>query len=350
MSLPATQLRQPPGPKAHRLLGIIPEMRKGDISLLTRYAKEFGNMIRFRVGPRSLYFLNHPDFVKYVLQSHYQDFSKETRAWSMIRVVLGSSVFITSGDPWRQRRRLMQPLFTRPAIMPLMGMMFRVVEEMVDDFSKKQARGESLDMREEMMRVTLRVIGETIMGTDVGPYVPQVSQALSYILQHITDNYTSLFNWPLFVPTDRNLKFRRSIRVLEDVVYDVLKKRRQGLQNPDDLLSRLMAARNEETGQFLSDKEIRDEVLTMFLAGHETTANALAWTWYLLAQYPDIEEKVHREAKETLKNWPPTPQDLSKLTYPTQVLEESFRIYPPVWVISRRSEKRMELGGYYIPP
>jgi cytochrome P450 len=256
---------------------------------------------------------------------------------------------ITSGEPWRKNRRLMQPLFNPGPISNLFPMMNRVIEEMIEDFSVREAKGEILEIRSEMMWVTLRIIGETIMGTDVTRHVDTIGKALADILQYIADNYVSIINLPLFIPTPRNRKYLRAIKALNEIVYEVIKKRRQSQGNPDDLLARLMEARNEENGGALTDSEIRDEIMTMFLAGHETTANTLAWTWYLLAQNPESEQRMYHEVTSQLKNWPPTKDDLKHLGYTTQVMEEALRLYPPVWAVSRSTIQDDEIGGYHIP-
>jgi cytochrome P450 len=349
MTLPATHLKLPPGPKVYNLLGIIPEMRRRDATILKKYIDEFGDILRFKVGPRALYLINHPDYIRQVLQSNFPNYSKETRAWRMLRVILGPSVMITAGEIWKKRRRLMQPLFNPPAISQLFPMMNRVIGEMLEEFSQKAKRNEEMEIRWEMMKVTLRVISETIMGRDVGGRVDDIGNALWTILEHIADSYTSLFNTPLYIPTSRNIKFRKALRVLNDIVCQFIAERRKSIDRPDDLLSRLMEATDPETGHSLTDGEIRDEIMTMFLAGHETTASSIAWTWILLDQYPQVEEELFREVNSQLQNWPPTKDDIIKLKYTIQVVEEALRLYPPVYIVSRRAEKEDEMGGFRIP-
>jgi cytochrome P450 len=324
-------------------------MRKREIGILEKYIMEYGDVIRFKVGPRSLYFLNHPDYVRHVLQSKFQNYSKETRAWHMLKVVLGPSVMITTGEIWKKRRRLMQPLFNPPAIAQLFPMMNRVIEEMLEEFSQKTVKNQELEIRWEMMKVTLRVISETIMGRDVKGRVGEIGKALWTILEHIAESYMNLFNVPLYIPTPRNIKYRKALRVLNDIVLQFIAERRKSPDRPDDLLSRLIEATDPETGYHLTDGEIRDEIMTMFLAGHETTASSIAWTWILLAQNPQVEEELFREVNSQLQNWPPTKDDIIRLKYTIQVMEEALRLYPPVYIISRRAEKEDEMGGYRIP-
>lgn len=349
MATSALPLKEAPGPKAHKLLGIIPEMRSRDISVLHNYIDEFGDLIRFKVGPWPIYFLNHPDYVHHVLQSNFKNYSKETRGWHMLRELLGPSVMITFGDVWKKRRRLMQPLFTPPAIAQLFPMMNRVIGEMLEEFSQKAARNETLEIRWEMMKVTLRVIGETLMGRDVGNHVDNIGKALWNIFEHIAENYTSPIKLPSFIPTPRNKKFRKSLQVLNDIVTKFISERRKSTKRPDDLLTRLMEATDPEDGKHLTDSEIRDEIMTMFLAGHETTANSLAWTWYLLAKSPEVEDRLYQEAATHLPQGTPSRDDILKLKYTNQVFDEALRLYPPVYIISRRAEQDDEIGGYRIP-
>lgn len=243
----------------------------------------------------------------------------------------------------------MQPLFNPPAIATLFPMMNRVIEEMLEEFSQKAAKKEVLEIRWEMMKVTLRVIGETIVGEDVGRYVDNFGKALWSIFEHMAESYMRVVNTPLFIPTPRNLRYRKDLKILNDIVFQFISKRRNSTQRPDDLLSRLMEATDPETGIPLTDSEIRDEIMTMFLAGHETTANLLAWTWYLLAENPQAEDNVYREVLSQIESWPPTKEEITKLKYTVQVLEEALRLYPPVYVVARRAEHEDAIGGFRIP-
>ncbi|HEX4620276.1 MAG TPA: cytochrome P450, partial [Myxococcaceae bacterium] len=209
--------------------------------------------------------------------------------------------------------------------------------------------GQPLDVAEEMSRLTLKIIGRTMLSNDVSSEASEVGPAVTVALAHAIRRTTNVLSLPEMFPTPSNLLFRRSLDTLDRIVLGMIAERRKDGQDRGDLLSMLMAARDEETGEGMTDRQLRDEVMTIFLAGHETTANALSWTFYLLSLHPEIEARLRVELDQVLGGRPPRMEDLPRLPYVDQVLKEAMRLYPPVWMIARRSIEEDVLGGFKIP-
>jgi cytochrome P450 len=305
-------------------------------------AAEYGDVTRFRWGPRHEYLLNHPDLVEQVLVTNQRSFMKG-QALQETKRILGEGLLTSEGDLHLRQRRLMQPLFHRRSI-AVYG------EEMVACAERLQARwhkGETRDLHAEMTRLTLDVIGQTLFASDVegeaGEIGAALTDAMDSLQRFMLPFYGAVERLPL--PTVRRL--RASRRRLDETISRLVAERRV---NPGDrdLLSLLLASRDED-GRPMTDEQVRDEAMTIFLAGHETTAVTLTWTWMLLAGEPDVERTLHAELAEVVGDRLPTVDDLERLPYMERVLQESLRLYPPAWLIGRRVLADVELGGYSIP-
>jgi cytochrome P450 len=305
-------------------------------------AAEHGDVTRFRWGPRYEHLLNHPDLVEQVLVAKQRSFMKG-QALQETKRILGEGLLTSEGDLHLRQRRLMQPLFHRRSIAAY-------GEEMVACAERLQARwhtGETRDLHAEMSRLTLAVIGQTLFASDVegeaGEIGSALTDAMDSLQRFMLPFYGAVERLPL--PTVRRL--RASRRRLDETISRLVAERR--VQPGDrDLLSLLLASRDEH-GRPMTDVQVRDEAMTIFLAGHETTAVTLTWTWMLLARDPSVERKLHGELEEVVGDRLPTPADLDRLPYMERVLKESLRLYPPAWLIGRRAVVDVELGGYLIP-
>jgi cytochrome P450 len=339
----------PPGPKSSYLFGSLRELQRNPLPFYLRLQKEYGDIVRFRaVGPYYAYVFFHPDEIDYILRRNHQNYRKGI-AHDRFRSMLGEGLLTSGGNLWLRQRRLMQPAFHRQRLVSFTTTMTNATAAMLERWQSRAEHGEAFDVSVEMTRLTLHIVGQTLFTTDIsGDEAAVVRTALSTALDHI--NYgLSHIALPESFPTPRNLRYRKALRLLDEVVYDIIRERRPGGEDTGDLLSMLLLARDEETGEGMSDQQVHDEVLTLILAGHETTANALTWTWYLLSQYPQVEDKLHAELATVLGGRMPTAGDLPRLTYTKMVLEEALRLYPPAWGISRRALAADELKGYSIP-
>jgi enediyne biosynthesis protein E7 len=341
-------IRTAPGPHGGLLLGNVRAFRRDVLKLMLDSAKEFGDVVRFRLGPLTVHLINHPDYVEHVLQSGSGNYNKATRSSAKIRAISGDSLLVTNGDLWKRQRRLMQPTFHRHRIASLASEMIGFTNAMLERWRGPSATDQPLDLASEMMRLTYRIVGKTLLGVDVGSDSTAIEHAMETMLAHAYRSWGSIVALPPFFPTPANLRFRRAVQAVDDVVRRIIAKQRNGQASGDNLLSMLLEARDED-GHGLSDTELRNETVTFLLAGHETTANALAWTFYLLSQHASIEEQLRAELSQVLGERPPGVEDLSKLTFTNMVIQESMRLYPTIWAIERHAIAEDVMGGFRIP-
>lgn len=343
--LMATML-EAPGPKSLWPGGGMLPFRRDPLGFLTRLAREYGDVSQFRIGPIKMFLLNHPDYVRDVLVVNHEKFMKG-RALQRSKRLLGEGLLTSEGEHHRRQRRLAQPAFHRKRISSYAA----VMSDYAARHSSRWRDGETLDVSEEMMRLTLAVVGKTLFDTDVESDADEVGGALTDVMElfgYLMLPYAELLE-KLPLPATR--RFRRARARLDAVIYRIIEERRRSGADRGDLLSMLLLAVDEEgdrTG--MTDEQLRDEALTIFLAGHETTANALTWTWYLLAQHPDIEARLHAEVDEVSASGRlPSFDDLPALRYTEMVVAETMRLYPPAWTVGRMALEEHEVGGYIIP-
>lgn len=337
-----------PGPRGDLLLGNLRAFRRDVLGLMMQSAREYGDVVRFRLGPFVVHLLNHPDHVEHVLQSGARNYDKATRSSAKIRAISGDSLLTSNGDVWKRQRRLMQPPFHRQQIAGMTGEMTEFTAAMLQRWQGPLASGEPLDIAAEMMRLTYSIVGRTLMGAEVGGDSSAIEHAMATMLTHTFRSWGNIINLPAFIPTPDNLRFRRALQTVDQVVYRIIAEHRAE-RGKSNLLSILLQARDEETGAGLSDAELRNETITFLLAGHETTANALAWTFYLLSQNPIAEEQLRAELSTVLGGRVPTIEDLPNLKFTTMVFQEAMRLYPPIWAIERRAIADDVIGGFHIP-
>lgn len=324
-------------------------MWTGPLPFLLKSALDYGDVIRFKFGPKIAHLLTHPEHIKYVLQDNQKNFSKETRGFITLREFLGMGLLTSDGETWLRQRRIAQPAFHRQKIAALGGSMVQAAEAAADRWGDHVKSGRAIDVASEMMKLTLRIAGETLLSTDVSGEAETVGRALTIMLHEARRRILTAFAIPLSIPTRRNREVNEAMSALDGLVYRMIRERRKSGGGPEDLLSMLLHARDAETGEGMNDKQLRDEVLTIFVAGHETTANALAWTFYLLSKFPSAARKIRAELAEVLGGRSPSVEDLPRLKYTSMVLDESMRLYPPAWVFSRAAREDDTIGGYFIP-
>ncbi len=335
---------RPPGPTGHPLTGNLFDYTRDHLGFLTRCAREYGDVVGLRFVNVPVYLLNHPDHVEYVLVQNNRNFIKSKGVRHSLGF-LGDGLLTSEGSFWRRQRRLAQPAFHRERIDAYGGAMVECAERAISGWKGSETR----DVHEDMARLALDVVAKTLFGTLLTVEFEEVGAALETITQRFTGRGGVLFHIPEKVPTPANLRFRRAVRLLDGIIYKIIEERRAGGERAGDLLSMFLEARDEETGESMSDRQLRDEVMTIFLAGHETTANALSWTWYLLARHPEAEVRLLEELGEVLGGRAPTVGDLPRLRYTDMVVKESMRLYPPAWAFGRETVEDCEIGGYHVP-
>lgn len=327
------------------VFGALPALQKDPLGVLARGTLEYGPAVRLPLPIVEAFVLSDPRLVEHVLVTNSRNYVKQTRGYEMLRKVLGNGLVTSEGDFWKRQRRIAQPAFHRERMVAFGETMTRAATELVDGW----ALGQRFDVAEAFMRVTLRLVGETLLSADVTGAASEVGQALTVALEHLIHRTLHPFGFPEWVPTPRNLAFKRALAELDRVVLELIAARRAGHGPTNDLLAMLMEAKDPETGEGMSDAQLRDEVMTIFLAGHETTANALAWTVMLLGKAPEVERRLVRELETVLGGRVPTMSDVPKLTYTSMVLKESMRLYPPVWSLARRVVEDDVVDGVLLP-
>jgi cytochrome P450 len=338
--------RRPPGPKGLPALGLTLAIRKDALGTLRRVAREYGDIVRMPVAFQDRIFLNHPGYIEQVLVIQQAKFHKSELTKRVTEGLLGQGLLISEGDFWRRQRRLMQPSFHRSRINEYAATMAESAQRHIHSWRD----GEQRDLAAEMMALTLDVAVRTLFGTTLSTEARRVGSSMTFLMRYQLGRQRSPIRIPETWPTPRNKRALRERNFLDSLVYRIIEERRsQGnLNHRNDLLSLLMSAMDED-GTQMTPKQLRDETMTLFLAGHETTAQALAWTWYLLSENPAAETRLHEELRSVLNGRSPELGDLMKLPYLDALLHEVLRLYPPAYITARTSIEPSQIGGYDFP-
>jgi cytochrome P450 len=325
-------LALPPGPTEGFDLGGSDE----SLARLRRYFKEYGDLYRVFAPGRGVYnyVINHPDDIKRVLLSNHRNYTKG-EGMDRVKILLGNGIMTSEGDFWRRQRRMMQPSFHRRVIDQFSLLIREVNDKFAVRWADKAARGEAINMSDDASELTLEIVLCSIFGSDLARLEAQFGANPFEVVAK---------------EQNRDLKFAFRFRSLTKLVAELINRRRRTSEEHFDFLSMLMATRDRESGAAMSDKELIDEVLTLIVAGHETTAAALTWTWYLVSQHPETAERLQAEADRTAAGQTLGLDAAEALQFTHQVLQESLRLYPPGWLITRRTLEADELGGFPIAP
>ena len=343
-------MKRPPGPHINLPLALaaqmLPRLLPFDpLAFGLDIAREYGDIVYYHVGPLHVYQLTHPDLARQVLVEQPEKFHKAQLIKRAFRPFAGEGLLTSDGALWRQQRRLMQPAF-HPAQLTTYGAAMvehalRMVEAVED--------GRVLEINEAMARLTLGIVVKCLFGADFMREAEKVSRLMVEVLDAANRRLNSVLLVPSWVPTWRNLREKRALATLDGMIQALITARRTSDRKPDDLLSVLLAAVDEDSGAGMSDRQLRDEMMTLFLAGHETTAAALTWTWYLLSQHPAVEARLVGELQQVLGGRAPTVADLPNLPYTEMVVREAMRLYPPAPGVAREPIEDVKIGGYDVP-
>ncbi len=341
--------RVPPGPRGNVVLGSISDIYRDRLRFVLDVASTYGDVAQYRVAHMRMYQVNSPEGVGRLLHDNHRNYSKDVATFGTLKLFLGNGLFTSDGEFWRRQRRLAQPAFHRRRVAAFGGLMTEATLAMLERWQLRMDQGRQLEVASEFMRLTMEVVTRALFSTSVEGDINKIGSAITTLLDDVTFRFTFPFYPPLKVPTPRNRRFLAARETLDGIVYRIIAERRQWPDEHDDLLAMLMEARDEETGEGMSDKQLRDEVVTLFLAGHETTANALTWASYLLSAHVAIERRLRAEVDEVLQGRIPTASDLPKLPYTRMVIDETLRLYPPAWITNRRAIEADTVCGYHIP-
>jgi cytochrome P450 len=337
-----TPAKLPPGPSSKSWTGTFKEYSRDPLGYLQKLSTEYGDIVTMRYYNLRFYLVNHPDFIEEVLVTHNRKFIKG-RVLRANKRLFGNGLLTSEGDFWLRQRRLAQPAFHRGRVTSYADTMVRYTERLIAGWKS----GEECNVHAEMMRLTLQIVAKTLFDADVEGDAARVGIALEAIME-LNSDFRKLMLTPSWLPIPRNIRAAAATRRLDQIIFRFIAQRRANPVDKGDLLSMLLAAQDDD-GTQMTDQQLRDEVITIFLAGHETTANALSWTWLLLSQNPVAEAKLHTELDAVLGGRSPRLDDLPNLRYVGHVITESMRLYPPAWGMARLAIEDVEIGGYPIP-
>ncbi|HSE57171.1 MAG TPA: cytochrome P450 [Nitrospiraceae bacterium] len=331
-------------------LGHVLEFKRNPLETMTLWRERCGDFVRFSLGPKELYLLSHPALAEEVLVKQADVFQKvyDPNRPTGLALVLGNGLLTSGGELWRRQRKLIQPMFQRARVARLSAQMVEAGEQMLARWAQRRP-GEPCDVAAEMMQLALEVVTRTMFSTSVLKDVASLGPALLVLIRYAFRAFHNPFRLPLWVPTAANREFLRAKHLVDRLIYGLIEERRRSGVKPDDLLDLLLSAVDAETGTGLSPEQQRDELLTIAAAGHETTANALTWTWYLLASYPAAATRLREELSDVLGGRAPTMDDLPRLPFTRSVFEEALRLYPPAPAVQRRAIKDTTVGGRLLP-
>jgi cytochrome P450 len=337
-----------PGPHSLNPLKDTLAFRHAPLQFLAELQKHYGYIAQFHLVIWPTVFISHPDYIKYVLQDNHRNYDKDVLMFRILRPVVGNGlVTVIGGDDWLRQRKLVQPAFHRQYIATLGTLMTDATSAMLHQWGTYVRERQVFDVDKAMSNLTLQIVSKSLFNVSVSAETNNFGQAFLQASAFLADYFHMPFP-PLFICTTRNRRFWSALQTMDTIVYEVIRKRRQQQEDVGDMLSILLNA-VDENGQRMDDKQLHDEVMTLLLAGHETSANILAWTWYLLAQHPEAQERLHAELDHILAGRIPTVEDLPQLDYTRMVLEEAMRLYPPAWMLMRRAIQDDEIDGYHIP-
>jgi cytochrome P450 len=337
-----------PGPHSLNPLKSTFAFQHHPLQFLAGLQKHYGDISQFRLLIWPTVFINHPDYIKHVLQDNHRNYDKSVHLFEIGKPLLGNGLITAAGgNDWLRQRRLVQPAFHRSRIAALATLITDATSGMLKQWDTYAHERQVFDIAEEMGNLTLQILSKALFNVDISAKTNKFGRAFSQANAFLIDYFYMPFP-PLFVRTPHNRHFWLAVQTMDTIAYEIIQDRRLHQKDVGDLLSMLLNA-VDESGQKMDDNQLRDEIKTLLVAGHETSSVALAWTWYLLTQHPKVEERLYAELDQILAGRMPTVEDLPQLHYTRMVLEEAMRLYPPAWQLMRRTIEDDEIDGYHIP-
>jgi cytochrome P450 len=335
---------RPPGPKGSLIMGVMREFNRDTLGFITQ-CRDFGDVVHTRFLYIHAYFLYNPSDIETLLTTNAKSFHKarSLRSPFFYRLV-GNGLVTSEGEFWRRQRRLAQPAFHRQRISAYGDVMVQYAQRAIDTWKKDEHR----DVARDMTRLTLEIVVKTLFNADVSNDADRVGELLTGLVKPFASQATLKWILDNRLPTPGHRRYFDAVSEIDRIVYRIIAERRASGYDEGDLLSMLLQAQDDDGSQ-MSDQQLRDEVMTLFLAGHETTALALSWSWYLLATHPEAEKKFHAELEEVLGGRTPSVSDLPRLKYAEMIAKETMRLYPPAYAVGREAIEDTEIGGFRVP-
>ena len=349
MSATAVQKPLPPFPtEKHWLFGSGYLLKKNPVIQMNYFIKKYGDIFSLSVPIHKVAVISNPEFARYILLDNNKNYTKSL-AYDLLKLLLGNGLLTSEGEFWKKQRKLVQPAFHKRKLEELTEMMISRAEQSAEKFARYAETGEYFDVLPEMTALTLDIISKAIFSAGVDAKADLVGQQIALLNEYTMEKLRRPVRIPNMIPTPFNIRERRAMKIMDTVIYEIIEQRRREGVSKDDLLSMLMDARDEETGEGMESKQLRDELMTIFVAGNETSSNALTWTLYLLSQNPEQEAKMVKEIDEKLNSGVVLGfNTVNDFHYVKQVIEESMRLFPPVWSVGRRTINEDEIGGFRI--
>lgn len=333
----------PTAPAGNWLMGSMNEFASDALGFILRL-RAHGDIVRVRFGPFYMYFVNHPDAAREVLVTDARHYDKPFITKQVLSDSAGKGLFTNDGEPWKRQRKLVSPAFHTQRIAAYADVMVDYAQRMTSHWSE----GKPLDIEHEMTALTMSIVSKTLFNVDIADETSELGETITTVLSVINKRFNRLIALPRWLPVKENREMRAGLAKLNGIIDSFIGEWRRTGEDRGDLLSMLLMAQDDDDGSGMSDQQVHDEAVTLFVAGHETTAMTLIWVWYLLSQHPDIEARLHAELAAVLGGRAPTFADLDKLVYTEMVVKEALRLYPPAWAISRGANQDTTLGGYPV--
>ncbi|HMT29860.1 MAG TPA: cytochrome P450 [Bacteroidia bacterium] len=338
---------RPPGPFGHPVLGNLFHLRTRVLDFFSELREKYGDIVTVRFSVRNVSYVQHPDFIHHILQENNRNYTKSLR-YEQLKYLLGNGLLTSEGEFWLRQRRMIQPAFHKQKLQLLTDEMASCTQQMLNKW-EVEFKSKPFNLASEMMALTLQIVGRTLLNADVLSEAKNVGDNLEFLLRAVNIRTRTPVLLPLWIPIPHHQKIKHAVSSINKVLDKIFDDRRNNPSDRYDLLSMLMEAKYEDTGGQMDNKQLRDEVMTIFVAGHETTANALSWTLYLLCKNPEAKQKCVEEINHVLQGRTPQFDDLVHFKYLSMCIEESMRIYPPAWIIGRKTIKPDKIGNYKIP-
>jgi len=338
---------KPPGPSYRNPLGGLLHIRDDVLDYTTKVAFEYGGVASIRAAHKRVIIISRPEACEYITRSNHQNYVKGI-SFQQLKSIMGNGLLVADGPGWQKQRRLAQPHFNRPVVLKYKDQIAECTEELLIRLEQLAKTNQPVDIFAEMSMVAFNLVGRTLFGACIKDEMKIVEAALPDIGEYIYKKIQSPVPLPLWLPLPLHLRYKKSEAKLNEVVYRIIEQRRQDGADRNDLLTKLMYAVDEETGESLSNLQLRDEVMSLMLAGYETTADGMAWSWYYLAKNKSLVNKLHHEVDTVLNGRMATSDDLGDLTYTGQVIDETMRLTPPAWSFTRQALSDDVVTGYEI--
>jgi cytochrome P450 len=336
----------PPGPPRRETFRLLRQLNGDRLGMMSSAAERYGDAVRIAVGPKTLYLFNHPDHARHVLADNAANYHKGIGLVQAKRA-LGDGLLTSEGELWKEQRKIIRPVFQQKRIAQQAGIVADEAAKLVERL-RSHTGGSPVDVVEEMTGLTLGVLGRALLDADLGAF-DTVGHSFEAVQEQAMFEMVTLGMVPMWVPLPKQLRFRKAREDLQRVVDHLVADRAARPRDGDDVVSRLIASTSQEADRRVGEQRMRDELVTLLLAGHETTASTLSWAFFLLDKHPEVLYRLRTEAADVLGDRLPVYEDLKRLTYTSMVVSEVMRLYPPVWILTRQAQQADVVGGYHVP-